>query len=736
MSKPTDFLQVDIQERREAKHRRRNFSLLAGSILVGLILFAALLGPQLAPHDPIEENIIIQLPDGWVIPPFPLFTPGFLLGSDMFGRDLLSRLLWAIRPTLVMVSLVAAVRLVLGTMFGLIAGWSNERIGKTFDNLISGALAIPVLMVALIVIAAIGADYGIWAFIAGMAITGWAETAQTVREQTRIVKGELYVEAARALGASNTFILLLHVLRQIMPMFWMLLALEVSNTLMITAGLGFLGYYIGGDVWIEVGDFVARRVSGMPELGQMLATSQTSLDQPLPMVVIGTVIFIIVLGFNLLGEGLRKQLSVERLGKRTAYGFFTQVIYPWFEEQIWIPARQHPLRTTTIGMVCVGTLGGFLWWRVQSNPSAGGILDAVPGGHLWANEYHDPWGTQAIPEVGPALTPTLTILYENPAGLTGGPAIAADGTLYVGAADPALYALAPDGAVLWHTTLFTEPVGTPAIAADGTLYVSDRTGGLTALSPAGQTLWRYQPEQTAIPANGPTAAPDGTLYYAFGSKIQAVSASGEPLWRAQTPYNYRGSPPRLSPNGEWLFWEDLIFDPADGSRVDYPLISGADAYFSGGDARTYMLSGPIVMQWARSGNEAVVNLSANWDSQVFRFHSPVGAGVLPDQTIWIFYSSQFGGTNAVWMDLQGRLSGSAIAPRVGRSNMVGIDADKIIYACGPDNVSLTCYALEPSHEGTVWTLSLPESQIYRGGAIIADRLYVVTHEGYLYLISN
>ena len=94
-----------------------------------------------------------------------------------------------------------------------------------------------------------------------------------VSVQTRMLKGQPYVEAARALGAAGLEVVIRHVLRQITPMLGMLFAFETGATLMMVAGLGFLGYYFGGAFWIEITDFSARATSGRPELGQMLANS-------------------------------------------------------------------------------------------------------------------------------------------------------------------------------------------------------------------------------------------------------------------------------------------------------------------------------------------------------------------------------------------------------------------------------------------------------------------------------
>ncbi|HUF40146.1 MAG TPA: ABC transporter permease [Anaerolineales bacterium] len=291
-----------------------NWPLVLGLLLIGGVIYLAIAGPALAPRDPLEENLILQdeVTGQWHIPPFEAFAlTGFPLGSDEFGRDVYSRLLYAVRPTLQMVLVVAAVRLVLGTLIGLVAGWSTGRTGGFFDSLISSALALPGLLVALGAIAIVGVELGVTAFIIGLSLTGWAETARLVREQTRSIRSEVYVEAAQALGATDAQIVFRHVVRQIRAMLLMLLAFEIGGTLMLTAGLGFLGYYIGGDVWIDVADFVARRTSGSPELGQMLATAWVRLTDPWGLVAVGSVVFAAVLGFNLIGEGLRLRLDPE-----------------------------------------------------------------------------------------------------------------------------------------------------------------------------------------------------------------------------------------------------------------------------------------------------------------------------------------------------------------------------------------------------------------------------------------
>ncbi len=258
-------------------HQPFPFGLWLGSSLALLVVLLALLGPTLAPRDPLQENFVVFIDQSsFVKPPFAAFSvPGFPLGSDEFGRDIFSRLLWSIRPTLTMVLVVASIRLMLGLGLGLIAGWSRRWWGQALDTITSLALAVPVLFIALFVIAALGQKYGVWAFIAGLVLTGWADAARLVRERTRQTRSQPFVEAASALGASGPQNLFGHILPQVVSLVWTLLAFEVSGTLLITAELG---------VWdilstrfgfrLEIGPPFAP--AALPSLGRCWQTCSTS----------------------------------------------------------------------------------------------------------------------------------------------------------------------------------------------------------------------------------------------------------------------------------------------------------------------------------------------------------------------------------------------------------------------------------------------------------------------------
>ena len=744
-------------------HHKINWSLLIGSIIVLIIVTLSIIGPKLAPQDPMEEHSILQQGDEWIIPPFSAFeVQGYLLGSDEFGRDLLSRTLYAIRPTLIMVSIVAIVRLFLGTMIGLGAGWSNGRIGRVLDGMISAALSVPILMVALAAIAMLGAEIGILAFIIGLSINGWGETARFVSEQTRLTKGQLYIESARSLGASSFQMLTRHILRQIMPMIWMLFAFEISGTLMVTAGLGFLGYFIGGDVWVEVADFVSRRTSGSPELGQLLATSWVNLLEPWPLVLTGSVIFITVLGFNLIGDGLRTRLNPEYINRNNLFVVQGHRFSQWFEQSIsypvsnWLRAnRLHPTIAITGVIVLIG-LVYIYQTRIagQFDPSEAALT--IPGGQIWASGRIDPYGTYYMNFTGP-VNPQKLWIVSHPAGFITNPAISADGTIYVAGVDSILMALTPDGIPRWKISLSRQPLGSLAIGPQGIIYVTDALGGLSAYSPDGNMLWTYSPGVDGRPNHGPIVAPNGTIYYLLedhrGDTLIAVLPNGQLLWSSQPGTRAADKGLRLSPDGEQIFIKNKVVKASDGSIVDItlptedsPILANQANLFVGADGKTYLLAGHVVMQWTQTSQGFTPQQSADWNYRAAGISLtsgfPADAGVIPNGNIWIFYSGFYGGTSLYWLDPTGKVLGDFLGAYNENTRLIATDGTGTAYICGlayySDQGPISqCEASRQDSSAPIWTYSLTDSEYgVIGGAMAQGRLYVITPDGLLIAIGD
>ena len=751
--------QIDLEALRPKKPF--NWPLLVGILSLGIFIFLAIAGPSLAPHDPLEENLIIKVNDEWHIPPFDPFTEGFFLGSDMFGRDIFSRILWAARPTLVMVVIVAFVRLVIGTIIGLLAGWTSGRVARTLDTIIEAAIAIPVLLVALCAIAVIGVEYGIWAFIIGLSINGWVETAQQVREQTRIVKGQAYIESAQSQGANNFQILTQHVLKQIAPMTVMLFAFEMSSTLMTTAGLGFLGYYIGGDVWVDVEDFVARRISGMPELGQMLATSWTNLTQPWGMVAVGTTMFLAVLGLNLLGEGLRQRFNLMQVRRRGIVAQAGEKVRFWFDQYLIYPlslAFDKPAVRIAFSFVLLliviwfGTTN-FIVPELQSYLEAAPVQDiqmANTTTRVPTTETPQPIAAnsnQPAPSVEMVTyAPQVIWEFEDETGFIGGPTTSPDGNvLYVASRGGTLYALTLDGEEIWQTSLITSTVGSPRVDADGTIYVTDIQGGLTAVNSGGEISWYFVTRDGNKAVSPVVISQTGAMYYTVtpGGQgfVQAVSPTGESLWISQAKTSLFYRTPEVSADGQYVFLRDDILDSQTGALLEPELDIDVLRYFGGEDGHTYLQAGNNIIQWQLNGSSLEVVKIAEWNApqrQSFgNIITPIDAGVQADGTSWMLYSSPGGSTEFIWVTLEDELLG-IIEHNFSQGQLVEILDDKTAIICGGEafnNEFAECAVYTPGAEDPLWEIDLGRPGLVQGGVWAGERLYLTTLGGQLFAVG-
>ena len=245
----------------------------------------------------------------------------------------------------------------------------------------------------------------------------------------------------------------------------------------------------------------------------------------------------------------------------------------------------------------------------------------------------------------------------------------------------------------------------------------------------------------AVAASGPVVGPDGAIYYPVGRTILAVSPQGQLLWSTAVPHAWRSAPPRLSPSGEVLFWEEVVIDARDGSlqSLEVPLDAGRYKYLVGADGRTYLRAGNIVMEWAQVGTAVEIVRSTTWNYKKFviLLSSPNDAGVTRDGVVWLLYSN-FSGSKAIWLRADGRVLGTASYPST-RSQVVAVGADNTTYLCGAQVSGLECRAFSPHDAEVVWQLPLPEGDWVTGGALAPGRLYVtsaVIGEGFLVAIGE
>jgi peptide/nickel transport system permease protein len=262
-------------------------------LLAVLLLYAiALLAPVLAPYDPTAQ---LDLVHGRLLAP-SLAHP---LGTDLYSRDLLSRLLYGARLSLWIAALAVAVAVTVGTAVGLAAGLGGRVMDTVLMRLVDAALAIPRVFLLLVVLS-LWAHGGIAALVLVLGFTGWFGTSRLVRAEVLSVKQRDFVTAARALGLPTPRIALRHVLPNVLAPIIVTATLGVGNTVLVEAGLSFLGL-------------------GVPQplasWGNMIAASRDYLaTQPWQTVVPGAAVVLTVVAWSLLGDGLRDALDPRAAG--------------------------------------------------------------------------------------------------------------------------------------------------------------------------------------------------------------------------------------------------------------------------------------------------------------------------------------------------------------------------------------------------------------------------------------
>jgi glutathione transport system permease protein len=305
--------------RRVTRAILRNPLLVVSILLIGGFLFVALFGSQLSEASPYKLHGVTMINGVIGSPPFRPSSV-FPWGTDQVGRDVKSMVLSGARLTLSLALLATLARLALGTGLGLLAGWWQ---GGKLDRLVQGSVgvwaAFPITLFAMILIQGIGIQQGMWVFVVAFCVVGWAEVAQFVRRQTIGVKPQLYIEAARSVGASPTRIITQHVTPQLLSEVIVLGILEMGAVLMLLAELGFLNIFLGGGYKVMIAETSSAQplisyFSDVPEWGAMLANIRDWWrSYPWMAWYPGIAFFLAILTLNLWGEGLRRFLNDSRL---------------------------------------------------------------------------------------------------------------------------------------------------------------------------------------------------------------------------------------------------------------------------------------------------------------------------------------------------------------------------------------------------------------------------------------
>jgi peptide/nickel transport system permease protein len=263
--------------------------ILGGGIVIAIVLLA-LLAPWISPHDPLAQVLPDRLkPPAWL----PGGSPAYLLGTDADGRDLLSRILWGARTSLeiglLSVILGAAIGVTSGLLAGYRGGWLDTIIGRLADI----QQAIPLLILALAVIAVVGSS--ILNLVLVLGAGSWLYYHRVVRGEVLAIREHPYVEAARAVGAGDWRILGRHILPNVTGSIVVIVTLELPQVILFTAGLTFLGLGIPPPT---------------PEWGRLIFEGRDYLQSAWWLTLApASFLVLFVLGVNLLGDALRDRVD-------------------------------------------------------------------------------------------------------------------------------------------------------------------------------------------------------------------------------------------------------------------------------------------------------------------------------------------------------------------------------------------------------------------------------------------
>ncbi len=280
---PQDVPQVS-SARQAWRRMARNRGAMAGLVIIIVLVVTAAFAPGLAPHDPFRQDLG-QMAKG--------SSPDHLLGTDELGRDVLSRIIYGSRLSLLVSVISVGIGLLVGVPLGLVSGFFGGKLDLMLQRLVDMMLAFPGILLAIIVTGVLGV--GLANAMIAIGIVFVPTYARLVRSSVLAVKQKEYVEAARALGATNFTIVSRHVLPNCLSPLIVQSTLNVGSAILWAAGLGFLG--LGAQ-------------APQAEWGAMLSNGRMYL-RAAPHVVTspGLAIMLTVLGFNLVGDGLRDALD-------------------------------------------------------------------------------------------------------------------------------------------------------------------------------------------------------------------------------------------------------------------------------------------------------------------------------------------------------------------------------------------------------------------------------------------
>ena len=262
----------------------RNRLAMAGSIVVILLFVVSFLAPWISPYDPGEINLQMVL----TAP-----SKSHLLGTDQLGRDVLSRMIWGSRISLKVGFVATGIAIVIGTILGALAGYYGRWADTIIMRFVDIMLCFPSFFLILAVIAFL--EPSIWNIMIVIGLTGWMGITRLVRADFITLREREFVQAAKAIGASDFRIIFIHILTNAMASVLVAATLGVAGAILTESALSFLGIGVQPPI---------------PSWGNILTAGKDNIDIAWWLSLYpGLAILITVLGFNLLGEGIRDSLD-------------------------------------------------------------------------------------------------------------------------------------------------------------------------------------------------------------------------------------------------------------------------------------------------------------------------------------------------------------------------------------------------------------------------------------------
>jgi peptide/nickel transport system permease protein len=279
-----------VKFKRAIKSLFRNKAAFIGALIILTVILTAVLSSVISPYDPMAQNLTMRLTP-------PAWSNGgnwaHILGTDHLGRDILSRIIYGSKISLMVGGVAVLISGILGTILGMLSGFYGNKIDAFIMRMADIQLAFPFILLALAVMAVLGS--GLRNVIIVLGVTGWVMYGRVVRGEVMSIREKEYVEAARAIGNRDSQVMIKHILPNIISTIVIIATLEVAKVIIAESSLTFLGLGVEPSI---------------PTWGSMLADGREYITNAWWVATFpGLAIMFTVLGINLVGDWLRDTLD-------------------------------------------------------------------------------------------------------------------------------------------------------------------------------------------------------------------------------------------------------------------------------------------------------------------------------------------------------------------------------------------------------------------------------------------